>query len=64
MNRLNTFLSISALSLASSAAVAVADDNKGFESKKADSITSSLVDDQQQTKNQTDINKYQELTKK
>lgn len=64
MNRLNTFLSISALSLASSAAVAVADDNKGFESKKADSITSSLVDDQKQTKNQTDINKYQELTKK
>lgn len=64
MNRLNTFLSISALSLASSAAVAVADDNKGFESKKADSITSSLVDDQKQTKNQTDINKYQEITKK
>lgn len=64
MNRLNTFLSISALSIASSASVAVAD-NKDFESKKLDSVTStSLIDSQEQTRNHTDINKHQEITKK
>ncbi len=63
MNRLNTFLSISALSLASSASIAVAD-TKDFESKKVDSVTSSLVDSQEQTRNHTVLNQRQDQTKK
>ncbi len=46
MNRLNTFLSISALSLASSVSVAVAE-TKEFEHKKVDNVTTGIVDSQQ-----------------
>jgi hypothetical protein len=54
MNRLNTFLSISALSLASSVSVAVAE-NKEFEHKKVDNLTTSIVDGQQNEMKQPDV---------
>lgn len=63
MNRLNTFLSISALSLASSVSVAVAD-TKGFDPKKVDSVTSSLVENQEKTLKHSETPNQQELTKK
>lgn len=55
MNRLNTFFSISALSLASSVSVAVAD-TKEFDQKKIDNATTtSIVNNQPTQNNQTDL---------
>ncbi|WP_417550354.1 hypothetical protein [Methylophaga sp.] len=54
MNRLNTFLSISALSLASSVSVAVAE-NKEFEHKKVDNLSTTIVDGQQNEMKQPDV---------
>ncbi|MDO8825015.1 hypothetical protein [Methylophaga sp.] len=53
MNRLKTFLSISALSLASSVSVAVAE-NKELEHKKVDNLTTTIVDSQQNQTKPTD----------
>ena len=54
MNRLNTFLSISSLSLASSVSVAVAE-TKEFEHKKADHLPTSFVNSQQTDLKQNDL---------
>lgn len=54
MNRLNTFLSISALSLASSVSVAVAE-NKEFEHKNVDNLATSIVDNQQTDLKQNEL---------
>jgi hypothetical protein len=53
MNRLKTFLSISALSLASSVSVAVAE-NKEFEHKKVDNLSTTIADSQQNNMQPTD----------
>lgn len=53
MNRLKTFLSISALSLASSVSVAVAE-NKEVEHKKLDNLSTTIVDIQQNQMKPTD----------
>lgn len=55
MNRLNIFLSISALSLASSVSAANTE-NEGFKNTKENNQTTTIVEKQSKKLNQSDVN--------